>query len=110
MNNNFDKSFESLYKTAMAMADNCIVNKTIEQRFDKLEEEYQELIKEFTKKQHATVWTPDNTKEIKDEIGDVLFVLLHIAHKMDISIFQLLHAAASKMLARMNDPEYVAKN
>ena len=43
----FDKSFEALYKIAMTMADTTIGAKTIDDRFEKLEEEYQELIEAF---------------------------------------------------------------
>lgn len=121
----FDKSFEALYTIAMKMADTCIGSKTIEARFSKLEEEYQEVVRAF-KEFNAMVPTRiyegrplynceesrEHTENIIGELSDVLFVLLHIAHKLgpERTAFQLLHMAMTKMLARMNDPEYRAKN
>lgn len=110
----FNKSFECLYTIAMTMADNCIGAKELEQRFSKLEEEYQELIEAFDKQQSdplkfdadATIELNDN---LKKELSDVLFVVLHIGHKINASGFELLHMATSKMLARMNDVNYIAK-
>ncbi len=114
----FDKSFEALYQIAMKMADSCIVNKTMEQRFDKLEEEYQELIEAFAafKKQYeqreGNSWAINDqvANDLMGEASDVLFVLFHIAHKFQRRPFELLHLAASKMLKRMNDADYIAKN
>lgn len=119
----FDKSFEALYAIAMQMADSCIGNKTLEARFEKLEEEYQELVEAFAafKKLSPTrvsekteYYDPQELKEvwenITNEIADVLFVLLHIAHKSEAATAKdLLHRAASKMLFRMNDVNYIAK-
>jgi NTP pyrophosphatase (non-canonical NTP hydrolase) len=119
----FHKTFEALYSTAMNMADNCIGNKTIEARFDKLEEEYQELIEAFGNfKKLVPTRTTENTEyydpnelkkvweDITNEMADVLFVLLHIGHKSgEATAFDLLHRAAYKMLGRMNDNNYKAK-
>jgi NTP pyrophosphatase (non-canonical NTP hydrolase) len=119
----FNKSFEALYAIAMSMADECIGNKTIEARFSKLEEEYQELVEAFAafKKLSPTrvsekteYYDPQELKEvwenITNEIADVLFVLLHIAHQTgEATAKELLHRSTTKMLARMNDPEYIAK-
>lgn len=127
MNNNlkFDKSFEALYKISMQMADSCIVNKTLDQRFDKLHEEFQEVIEAFSsfKKMvpvriHQQIATYDarecaeHEDEIIGELSDLMFVLLHIAHKLGpgYTAFDLLHKASSKMLSRMNDADYIAKN
>lgn len=104
----FNKSFETLYNSAMALADQCIVAKAMEKRFEKLDEEFKELIDAF---QHFQK-TQDNPSRnlIKGECGDLLFVLLHIAHISGWTAFDLLHGAMSKMLARMNDASYIAKN
>lgn len=109
----FNRSFETLYAISMNMADECIGNKTIDARFSKLEEEYQELIAEFGKKQFTSISNGERLyqhERITSELSDVLFVLLHIGHKLDISATELLHMAALKMLKRMNDPNYKAKN
>ncbi|MEO7016534.1 MAG: MazG-like family protein [Leifsonia sp.] len=120
----FDKSFEALYNVAMNMADNCIGNKTIEARFSKLEEEYQELVEAFAAfrklsptrvSANTEYFDPNELKaaweNITNEMADVLFVLLHIAHKSEAATAKdLLHRAASKMLSRMNDVNYIAKN
>lgn len=37
-------------------------------------------------------------------------VIRNISHKMGFTPFELLHMASSKMLARMNDLNYIAKN
>lgn len=106
----FNKSFEALYAIAMKMADECIVNKPLSCRFEKLTEEYNEVIEAYG------LWAKhsDNasTNEyVVDELADLLFILLHIAHKIDGTTgFQLLHKAMTKMLSRMNDSNYVAKN
>lgn len=109
----FDKSFEALYKIAMSMADACIVNKPIDARFEKLLEEYNELSKEY----HLFKIAPDHSNEkatarvmMKKEAADLLFVLLHIAHLNGWTAFDLLHDACHKLLLRMNDPNYIAKN
>lgn len=109
----FDKSFEALYKSAMAMADNCIPNKDMDKRFEKLAEEYAELLE--IRDQCRGVKPVSEDASILDgglhgEFADVLFVLLHIAHIKGWTAFDLLHAATSKMLYRMNDPNYIAKN
>lgn len=107
----FNKTFEALYKISMKMADECIGHKEMELRFAKLEEEYQELIAEydtFLKAEKADYIATG--KRIHDEMADVLFVLLHIGHKLGFSAFDLLHTASSKMLSRMNDKNYIAKN
>lgn len=106
----FNKSFEALYKSAMTLADNVIVKKELEARFEKLGEEYQELIEEFERLKNCPDILKEDMAKIKDEFGDVLFVLLHVAHQYNFKAFDLLHGAMSKMLARMNDPSYVAKN
>jgi len=113
----FDKSFEALYKIAMNMADTCIGQKTIDARFDKLEEEYQELVEAFGafKKQYegkdTGQWAINDqvANDLMGEASDLLFVLLHIAHKFKRTPFELLHNASSKMLLRMNDADYKAK-
>ena len=114
-----DKSFEALYATAMAMADACIVNKQPHHRFEKLDEEVQELIEAFNNLGHyerqetELVDGKDHQAYLaglKGELSDVLFVLLHIGHQHDFSAFDMLHTASSKMLARMNDVNYKAKN
>lgn len=129
MNNpNFNKSFETLYAIAMKMADECIGQKTMTARYQKLDEEFQELREELLKpwlkfgseelrnsKSTRHLHTGEesliaNVDEIESELADVLFVLLHIAHKFKITPFTLLHKASSKMLARMNDVNYNAKN
>lgn len=113
----FNKSFEALYQIAMKMADEYIGQKTIEKRFSKLEEEYRELIQSFDAfmKFEQGVISGEYLEAIDDilgEMGDVLFVLLHIGHRLHpgTTAFTLLHGAISKMLSRMNDSDYVAKN
>lgn len=107
----FDKSFESLYVISMKMADKTIGNKEMDKRFEKLEEEYQELVAEYTGFLAMEKPTYQETyKKIKGEMSDVLFVLLHIGHKLGFTAFDLLHMASSKMLSRMNDSTYQAKN
>ena len=120
----FNKSFETLYAISMNMADQCIGAKTIENRIAKLDEEYNELSQAFEAfKSLVPTRVSENTKyydphEIRDvwnnivgEAGDVLFVLLHILHTSgEATAFELLHKASSKMLARMNDVNYIAKN
>lgn len=108
----FDRSFESLYKISMAMADNCIGSKSMAKRFDKLKEEYDELVEAF---QFVELLERGISKAEHDmligEISDVLFVLLHIAHLSGGETpFSLLHKAMTKMLDRMNDSDYIAKN
>jgi NTP pyrophosphatase (non-canonical NTP hydrolase) len=115
-----DKSFEALYAVSMAMADACIVNKSIDQRFSKLEEEYQEVIEAFSNYQRELNLSAEDDRletmqkitkiELQKELSDLLFVLLHIGHQLDISAFELLHMASSKMLSRMNNPNYKPKN
>lgn len=107
----FDRSFESLYKTAISMADNCIVNKTPEQRIEKLKEEHGELIEAFEHMISQPHIYREHVQPFEDELSDVLFVLLHVAHKVSaLTPFNMLHKAMTKMLARMNDAEYSAKN
>lgn len=115
----FNKSFEALYNSAMALADQCIVKKEMPNRYKKLEEEYQELMDAYTMLQAFEVTRQeffdgknkqDFLNHVKGECGDLLFVLLHIAHLSGWTAFDLLHGAMSKMLARMNDANYVAKN
>lgn len=107
----FNKTFEALYSISMKMADKCIGGKDVEARFSKLEEEYQELIVEYdTFLKAETKNYREVGKRIHDEMGDVLFVLLHIGHKLGFTAFDLLHTASSKMLSRMNDVNYIAKN
>lgn len=105
----FNKSFEALYAIAMKMADECIVNKTMKERFAKLTEEYKEVLEAF--ETHDKLMCRETMDMLMDELGDLLFVLLHIAalagHQ---SAKSLLHKAMTKMLYRMNDPNYVAKN
>jgi NTP pyrophosphatase (non-canonical NTP hydrolase) len=121
----FNKTFEALYTISMAMADACIVNKPLDARFEKLEEEFNEVIQAFAGfKQMVPVRVLQNIptydarecaeheEQIAGELSDLMFVLLHIAHKLGpgYTAFDLLHKAASKMLSRMNDAEYIAKN
>jgi NTP pyrophosphatase (non-canonical NTP hydrolase) len=122
-NKKFDKSFEALYNVAMNMADTCIGAKAIEARFEKLEEEYQELVEAFAAfrklsptrvSEKTEYYDPIELKNawenITNEMADVLFVLLHIAHQTgEATAKELLHRSTTKMLARMNDPEYIAK-
>jgi NTP pyrophosphatase (non-canonical NTP hydrolase) len=123
MSQHFNKSFESLYNIAMKTADECIVAKSMEKRFEKLEEEYQEVIEAFANIQNQTpsrvvnnvkYYNGEESKELLNnlhgELSDMLFVLLHIAHLNGESAFSLLHKATAKMLSRMNDPDYKAKN
>jgi NTP pyrophosphatase (non-canonical NTP hydrolase) len=114
-----EKTFEALYATAMAMADACIVNKQPFHRFKKLDEECTELIEAFNElghfeRQEEEFVNGRDHKEyldrLKGELSDVLFVLLHIGHQHGITAFDMLHMASSKMLARMNDDNYKAKN
>lgn len=106
------RDFEALYKVAMSMADTCIGEVGIEKRFEKLHEEFQELIEAFSDANSKETLQEHNYafNHVKDELADLLFVLLHIGHKLNISPFQLLHQASSKMLSRMNDPNYTPKN
>jgi NTP pyrophosphatase (non-canonical NTP hydrolase) len=117
---NFNKSFEALYNIAMEMADNCIVKNTLEDRFNKLEEEHRECLEAFSRyKEELSLHEKDERLEtmmkvvkanLIGELADVLFVLLHTAHTLGETPFQLLHRATSKLLGRMNDDGYVAKN
>lgn len=109
-NQNFNKSFEALYDIAMNMGDTCIVNNKLENRFDKLEEEYRELIAEFAAIKDPCALSNNQLFALKGELADVLFVLLHIAHKYEFTPFELLHLASCKMLNRINDKNYKAKN
>lgn len=119
-NKKFNKSFDALYNIAMNMADECIMNKPIEARFSKLDEEYRELIEEISLYlDEVKISEGDSRLEtakavalhrLKGELSDVLFVLLHCSHKLGFTGFELLHQASSKMLARMNDSTYIAKN
>jgi hypothetical protein len=115
-----DKSFDTVFAIAMSMADTCLTNQEIEARFAKLEEEYQELIKEFSDIQamkpldFATHDVFVEAQQLaKDrlikEAADCLFVLLHIGHKLGYTAKDLLHMSATKMLARLNDSNYIAK-
>lgn len=92
------------------MADTCVKAQDMNARISKLQEEYQELITEFNNGEQLEYWPVDNYGKIKGEVSDVLFVLLHIASKKGWKPFDLLHMATTKMLSRMNDPEYIAKN
>lgn len=105
----FRKDFETLYTIAMTMADSCIVNKPLARRFEKLHEEYKELSVELVNYLKLDSKNK-NLSEVKGELGDMLFVLLHISHIIGWTPFELLHQASSKMLARMNDENYIAKN
>lgn len=124
----FNKSFDALYNISMAMADECIGNKTMLARYAKLDEEINELkeqldvpwlkygteqLRNAKGSKHYHTGTEEaivNVDQIEDEMSDVLFVLLHIAHKFKITPFTLLHKSSSKMLARMNDVNYKAKS
>lgn len=108
-NNNFNKSFEALYAISMEMANQCIGQKDLEKRFEKLQEEYDEVIECFQFYQKCKDDKAANN-DLNSELSDLFFVLLHIAHKRGLTAFELLHKASSKMLGRMNDPEYIAKN
>jgi len=101
------RDFEALHKIAMVMADTCIEKQTMQDRFDKLEEEYRELIESINAIKNKARVTKDEDDAFKGELSDVLFVLLHIAHRSGgTSPFELLHIATSKMLNRMNDQTY----
>lgn len=120
----FNRDFECLYNIAMTMADSCIVNKPMEARFAKLTEEYKEVIEDFEKytaanvtleRKHTHIQETFIDKEVEGELiaelSDLLFVLLHIAHMLNrTTAFKLLHMASTKMLGRINDPTYTAKN
>lgn len=120
----FKRDFESLYNISMSMADEVIgviTNENLPDRLDKLNEEYNELLIEFdiakTVKllnDHMPTHLSQKDAEIKNrlkgELGDVLFVLLHIAHGLQLSPHALLHGASMKMLTRMNDINYKPKN
>lgn len=114
MNQFFKKDFEALYAISMNMANECITNKPMEARFSKLHEEFHEVIEAFANYQNcdsdSQIMHKAKRLALISELSDLLFVLLHIGHKFDISAFELLHMASSKMLSRMNDPEYKAKN
>jgi hypothetical protein len=115
----FNKSFEALYNISMEMANQCVdYRKTVEARFEKAEEEYQELVEAFEAfrelykdkdKGHSWAINDEVANHLMSETSDLLFVLFHIASKFKKTPFDLLHAAASKMLMRMNDPNYKAK-
>ena len=116
-----DKSFETLYQIAMSMADTCLKKKLPADMLAKLEEEYQELKEAFSlfksKQEIQQERSGVNSRAVNDKIvndmmaeaGDVLFVLLHIAHQFKKTPFDLLHAASTKMLARINDNIYIDK-
>lgn len=125
-----DKSFEALYTIAMSMADTCITHQDFKDRMSKLEEEYQELVEAYSEGGLGVPKTKrfihsENSKEpvvfltsgekpealsmFVKELADVLFVLLHIGKQVGQTPHSLLHMAATKMLARMNDPNYIAK-
>lgn len=120
----FNKSFEALYNIAMKMADECIGAKDLKSRFKKLDEEYNELsdaFEAFTQlvpthvSETTEYYDPHELREVWNNIvgeaADVLFVLLHILHRSgEATAFELLHKASSKMLSRMNDVNYIAKN
>lgn len=104
----FNKSFEALYRIAINMADQLIGNNKTADRINKLKEEFKELLDEVEGLPEQ--FNPELMPAITGEYGDVLFVLLHLGHKLGIDPFAALHGAASKMLARMNDKNYIAKN
>lgn len=107
----FHKSFEALYSIAMNMADTCIGQKTIEKRVEKLEEEFTEVMEAYRAMMLEKHIFQEHVEPLENELADLLFVLLHIAHKVSsLTAFELLHRASSKMLGRMNDSEYIAKN
>lgn len=107
----FNKTFEALYAVSMSMADQCIVNKPLKKRFEKLDEEYHEVNQAYEAMTEAEHCTREYIFDLENELSDLLFVLLHIGHTLSgLTAFEMLHRASSKMLSRMNDADYIAKN
>ncbi len=97
-------NFEAIEKIAIHMADTCLKT-DISGRIKKLEEEFAELMAELTPNQLSGTNLINRDKAQK-EMGDVLFVLLHLANKMGTNATELLHYATNKMLNRIVNPDY----
>lgn len=95
--------FETIEEIAVYMAD-TVLETDIPGRVQKLEEEFAELMAELI--------GPDGNFLIKDsdrvikEMGDVLFVLLHLANKLGTNGTELLHYATNKMFNRIINPNF----
>lgn len=116
-----EKGFEAIEKIAINMADTVWPDYDHKKKVGKLEEEFRELIEAFCSMGFKDEDTGEvtivkatglrNQKEldmehVKDEMGDVLFVLTHIANRMGFTMAELLHHASTKLLRRIQDPSY----
>jgi len=89
----------------------------------KLEEEFSELMEQFTSQQVTKEIS--NKREVivrnggeplspcevdrnkaKDEMGDLLFVMANTANQLGFTLKDALHAASVKVLQRVNDQSY----
>jgi len=94
-----EKTFEALEKIAVHMATTVWPDYSHEAKTGKLEEEFAELMEQLT-------YPCVETAKLKDEMADVLFVLLQMANKFGFTGSDLIHHATNKLLQRIKDPKY----
>lgn len=111
------KDFEAIEKIAISMANTVWPDAPMSKRVDKLEEEFAELMQQLTQinlealKNRIETGTmfpamQDEANKLKDEFGDVLFVLLHLSSMFGWSAKDLLHPTGMKVFGRVYDPNY----
>lgn len=77
--------------------------KDLYSRFDKLDEEYNELKEAFSDyKQHKE----GSRERVLDELSDLQAVLSHVAHCMQTNTEELLMNAVIKVSIREHNPQY----
>jgi len=74
---------------------------------DKLYEEVAEL-KEAIEKSQGTTGQPDNSSDVREELGDVLFSAVNVARMANIDPEDVLHASCDKFITRFKFMEQEA--
>lgn len=89
----------------VAIADKYVGDITTAKKIQKLGEEMMEL---------AMAVQEGNAPHIEEELGDCLYILLHVGSRVNKkkSIMDYIHAAATKLVVRrnLNDPKGLKEN